>query len=1732
MANWRQDDDPRQEKKIAAPKPAASKQAVPKLVVAPTENSPQPAAKTERNWRSQKLLATDKPQAKTGKRIWNSASNNENSGNPFASRKWPMVIALGATALALVIAFILWIIPNNRELQLMVLAVEDRPGVEPLSSNPFGKAEAENFKQLGTSNRRNLRVIRDQNSDGNDALLKEIAANKNWFRNQKFSLAGSGPGGNAIAFYVNCSAVAMSAAANSQGTTLYLVPTDAAPYWPGQDTSKLLSIATLLQRVAEAIPRRTYAWLALDVKPPPVLASLGELDFPIKKYVTDAFDSLPLELQDRLVVTLPCDSGQENWLAPEFGSTAFGHFYREFLTGEFDQDKPLWSASKWTLEELRERFDKKLSDWAAVRRYAKQVPQWVMSKKTENKANKIFLFSTLDARPARALAVDKSRLLQNFETLDGLWKDFSESAANAWQWDPLGYAEVETGLLQLENLAESDAEQFESIASSITARIGKLKPNLNTTRVSLIENRAQQTHLNPQSAKALDKLKAIEQAWIRDGNPLWKDDAKANAELPAIRAALNRDQRAELIWNVYLAGAASQSASIWQSAFEKTALEKALQFIDESARGSGALPSDWVEIQLLAMLHSEIDWERDSLLSASDKNESHSQRSHACALAVSTFGALQELATRSNPEISRWTAGTLLERERKAMHGMDRLLAGEFSSCVDELTTLQAQIESLRSLTENIQRLLDARDRGYAQVPHLLGWLLREYQFVEAGGPHTKTKQHLEKLGSAAALVSKLARALREAASGSSLAKMEGEIAQDGKKLQSLLNDLVKVEFEAYVNDNTSAGSAPKENPQTHRRDRVALRAPFLSLEQRQAIHLNVVSFLSGDEHTSADAAAVPSKLEHRLASEGANFFIARLGDSSQSKLWKAIATENLWSIIPDEFRQLSMPSDVDVGLLRQRLADTESALRPAAVAFGQWNSLRDSIGTWEATWPWSAAVQRQNLDRAVYGLFQSTRLAEARWGIGEIGSLEDSYYYRLAQQYMPARALGTDKPLEMLSSLLDSLWQKQLRDAHQTLSDIKVQFGKQGFEFPINENMVPAQIKVSSANWPAIASVYLGTPGKRMAWEKASQAERGRAVDLGRNSPGDAVQWIQNVELQPWKTASAVPSGTLAIRGNHRIQPIEWKRIDTRKDEFELRFALEQPNDARLTVLPPLESPLLNVYLLLDSSQSMEQKVEPEGNRKQRVPVFELAREAAKNFVQELGRISENNEANVRLGVLAFGLKEDRREPLKRAYARLRPDHHGSSEIFATEVQKLDQALRGQLESLLDDRELQPSGCTPLYDAIVRAARVLQNQSGKKLIYVLSDGVDDTSSDKYRVNERSSKQDVINKIRSLSDCELRIFFFQNSNWYVREELSDDQKQEDALKHASGVAVLRDEFSRALGSEHYRFDSREKFGDLRQSLLDSIPRTNISVTTTSASKATANLAAKFTEPVIIPKASVPCDARIELSGPLGSAEQQVLFAGGEHLKVEFDPRARKLLFPKFANSEVGFQPLHMQPWQQQQVWIQPVPIANAQELFFRIGFNQQDQNVFTQRPGFLLVEVARVGGSDESSLLLADFQFEQNKHFPIARTVKLPWPVDARQAHIPGALVKAWVHESRPKVVHSHTLSPKKLAATDQVGNARIEMHHIGGGIEVQVKRQGAARSRHDRLFVQCPNALQAVRTYRRDGSQEIHRFTLAKEVQNRDCEIAVVSLAELDDAAANGKVTALSFEEIEIRSN
>ena len=562
-------------------------------------------------------------------------------------------------------------------------------------------------------------------------------------------IRGGGPGKNVTAYYVSCYVVRTNS--NSNGEWL-LVGENDDPFELDYNKSPL-SVKAFFERIAEQTAPGSYAWIALDAKTPTVVGNLGDLEFPSNS-IESTFKQLQSDFQNRLIVTLPCggktketDGGketiphQESWMAPEFGNSVFGHFFLQGVFTGFGKQEPIV-----TLESFEENLTEKIKQWVELHRFAVQRPLFLMSEDTRKQKARIKLFEitgvhSQDFAPKR---LSRDQISGKFKDLDTLWKNF-ETLRSYHRWSPLAYAEIESQLLQMEDLAEceepgkSKSSNWAGLVNETKTKIELLKSKIKFTRnVSLIEARSYGRIFSDlpitNFTNILKESKAAGPNWLKNPDVWpWRMKPETDSDLTAARS---RDDKCFLVWDVFQRFAQADEASGWSKVFSRENLESALKYVGPT---KGETP-EWLEIQLLKIIHDEIDFPNDSSKS--------SLVPEAIARTLATFSTLQDISTSPNHETSWWMDRQLVELDKKFLVAFDLLVANQFDKCIQGIQGFKNDLESRRQFRDELELAMSCRDDAFQIAPHALASLMRLYRHRADTtlAPDEIYKTHLEYL--------------------------------------------------------------------------------------------------------------------------------------------------------------------------------------------------------------------------------------------------------------------------------------------------------------------------------------------------------------------------------------------------------------------------------------------------------------------------------------------------------------------------------------------------------------------------------------------------------------------------------------------------------------------------------------------------------------------------------------------------------------------------------------------------------------------------------------------------------------------------------------------------------------------------------------------------------------------------------------------------------------------------
>ncbi|MEZ6136902.1 MAG: hypothetical protein R3C53_18560 [Pirellulaceae bacterium] len=273
------------------------------------------------------------------------------------------------------------------------------------------------------------------------------------------------------------------------------------------------------------------------------------------------------------------------------------------------------------------------------------------------------------------------------------------------------------------------------------------------------------------------------------------------------------------------------------------------------------------------------------------------QRPQAAANALQIFHRLQALATYPDPEVSWWLSDEdngMLDIEQQYMRGFDWLLANDSGKAIADFEQVSVRLKPVeQSAGQVAQAVSETHDALYA-IPHLLAWLLKEYQLASEQDKAILQDQ-LRDLGEIAEKTGQVYPYLTRAPGARLDAGLEPLIQSITAKLSQLRRS-----FAIYVDQKTNSkelGGAAV-NSLTYRRGRIALLCPLLSNAARLQLHADTLNYLSMKVAPTLDKNEdrTPSL---RSSKEACDEFFLKPIDSARER-WAAIAKSDMRLEIED----------------------------------------------------------------------------------------------------------------------------------------------------------------------------------------------------------------------------------------------------------------------------------------------------------------------------------------------------------------------------------------------------------------------------------------------------------------------------------------------------------------------------------------------------------------------------------------------------------------------------------------------------------------------------------------------------------------------------------------------------------------------------------------------------------------------------------------------------------------
>ncbi len=1657
-------------------------------VIPPLEKSPSES----KDWRAKSKRAVAGSSA--GERSWTGGTASP-APKTFILKKSAIVGFLGLIIFGSIITFVVVILRRNPKLPLIVSASRVY-SVRDLGENAYSYQTLQLGKIIPTNNI----TPSIPNLTFQEQFLKEVGRNENWIKSysemkstglaSSGSFQGGGPGKNITAYFVSCY---IARATDSEASEWLLVAENDDPYGSKMD-QRGLPIGKFLERIAKQTKPRCFAWVVLDVKQPPVVANLGDLAFPFHAF-EQAFRSLSIALQDKLILSLPCDEAQESWMAPEFSNSVFAHYFFQGIVSGFGT-----SERVFTLEAFEHQLGDNVRRWVAMHRVAHQTPKFLMSENTVKRKSSIKLFETTGVKKTDFVATgtSKQQLAAKFQQIDKLWEDFAKLRSSS-RWDPLVYAEIESQLILMEDLAENNASPavWPEYFNQAGQNIDKLRASaMFARRASLVEAKSHSL-VRPCSffsSGILAESNASETPWLSNP-PFWQSGPQGTGSDPNPELTKpSRNDRCLQVWSIMEKYAKANEASGWARAFTKVKMASALAYVGVP---EGSDDTEWLEIQILKILLDEIDWENATEKSASEASE-------AVAKSIAAFSALQEIASSPNAELSWWTEQRLMGLDRDFLQAFDHLIANQFDLCIKGLARLENPLSGLRSMKDQLDAGMESRDLAFGIAPHALAALMRLHRYVAdtATKDQTRSTSQFETLAKELGDAVRIAVETKDFLLNPDTAVIPQSIGPN-VKLNTVISELNK-EF-------ASQKVLAKRDAETIRNCRIALRWPMLSVDTRKEFHSQLANYYEEIKEEPSINSNLKSDIRddaitaisHRTPRAIADVFESRLKDIRESDWLSTIAERDLRVDLGSRFS--GSPTSLAKELWRE-IYNTNYSARIQAGAYGQRASAHCVN---ENEWPWNAVVQFQRLSQANHNRVQIQRLFLSRWGDGDLNAPRNNKYFfqRIADQYQRPRDVLSPFPLASKAMDTDPDSLNRLEEqAYQEIKDIELRLSATAVESGANpERWSTMRVDLKTLPWQAMAAIKLGRPLRKPFSPSSKKLAQPMSLDQPSSSS----------ELQLPTESVGQDKLSLSLRGHFHDYPIP---SPSPKNSYQITFERAARMNSTLQVTAKNSEPI-TVWILLDCSASMKES-------------HLDAKKTVSSLLSKIQDLNMTGENPVQVGLIPFGLKlksskdEDPNLSIQLAHSIGLKDHPIGDQIFYSDIERGSDMSK--IESIVWSGTVGSWGCTPLYDAIFAACTLQPN--GRTRIVVVSDGSNDVPvpvrNDPvdyiYYKGKNKDYQSVFDELKR-TKASLFVFQFKNDNYFSG--LEQDARAQAKKSNNELATLLRrlSDIGKTKRDTKFLYDD---FSEATQDLLASFPRSKVRIL---ADDAPARLIAegRFGEEIKIPYDGVPywAVAEVESMGDsvLQKQRAKVWITGNQRLElryrsdvnelnfIEFDLEPNASLFNMgFESSDTGLN-----------LFARPIPETSGgskrelnMETAIRRKTPESERRIFTVPPKFAVGLLKPSSGDVSRSYLLCDVDYISRTHYPILRFPVVQWGQN-KQWFSKQLDFEVWLADEVPEKAMRVPLGPRDSTILQE---GRVHCVRSDKSVTVTVKSND-----DDRLFVYCPEAQIARRTYPEtttnpETENERHEFELSGSHENQ-VDVFLFRLRDLKEGASQGQL-------------
>jgi len=702
-----------------------------------------------------------------------------------------------------------------------------------------------------------------------------------------------------------------------------------------------------------------------------------------------------------------------------------------------------------------------------------------MSTTTEGRIND-FLFVETSGGELKIPSGDnlKSVFQKRYESLEGLWDDY-ENLRHCLITNPLRYATIESGLIQMEDLAEYGSESAWSESETrIKEHVAKLKKEARfDRRVSLVE-------------------------------------AERHSEFVKEPSVFNEqsDKNCVNAWNRLLQAAKSDKQS-WAKEFSESELRRT---IEDCKLDSKRTPVEWIEVRLMKLLHEAI---RD--IAETPKAQ------EAIAGLIKNFSDLNKVAFEPRLELSNWTGKKILAIDRLFVECFDHFFANDFDTSLEKLKSIQTEVTKLSEEFKLLEGAMTTRDEVLWLTPHLLASQMRMSRQSDA-----KDDKSASDIANLLLDTIRIRDSLMDAQASPATLSLKPETANRLEELKTkrlkAFTDVAERPADSGTLQMTRTGLRWPLLPKELRRKLHNRLTKLYELNETKMAESDGSEVTKGD-WSSLSPRSVGDDFLGKLSLQGNN--LEKVGAIYE----RMIKNDTRYSI-----PEIEMDKDENERSARdkQRVYFESYLTRMVANSFGQRAMTKQPTGV---QWPWDAPDQFQAVNKVVYNHLQCERLCVSRWGDGDLNGGNESLYFErmLAEEGSFSKSFNASPRLALQDfsqskPISENLEADSLEILNRAVAEVK-QLGVTVGPFDLNEE-TPVVFTVKQNEWNAFATVTIH--GDSRTEERIPFLDSAKTNSKGlllSNAAGQA-EPIQKLKLDPSLVGKQL---RLGVRGNFRGSPL-----------------------------------------------------------------------------------------------------------------------------------------------------------------------------------------------------------------------------------------------------------------------------------------------------------------------------------------------------------------------------------------------------------------------------------------------------------------------------------------------------------------------------------------------------------------------------------------------------------------